>query len=123
MQTCRLTSSIAEDAAPQVGLDPASIITIISALLPVLSNLMSLCGGKKPTTPTEYREFLTAKYDGGYPAGVLNPAIRETMRASRNSGNRLRRHDAETLATETLDQLRTAPDDVLQEAITACAAG
>ena len=119
MQPCKLTASIAESAAPQVGFDPATIITIISTLLPVLSNLMALCGGKKPTAPAEYRDFLSARYNGDYAAGVLNPAIRETIRAARTHGQRIRRHDAETLATETLDQLRTQPDDVIQEAMSA----
>ena len=121
MQPCKLTASIAESAAPQVGFDPATIITIISAVLPVLSNLMSLCGGQKPSAPADYRTFLASRYNGEYAAGVLNPAIRETMRAAKSAGQKIRRHDAETLATETLDQLRTGTDDVIQEAMSAMA--
>jgi hypothetical protein len=125
MKTCRLASSIAEEVAPQVGFDPASILAIITALLPALQSLMAMCGGPAAATPQDYRDYITARYHGGgYAAGLLNPTIREILQASRGPGKkRMKRPDAETLATEALDQIRCAQDDVLLEAINVVHAG
>ena len=120
MQPTRLCSAAATAAAfspALVGFDPMTILTLITTLLPVFSNLFTTCFGPKPT-PASVKEHLSAVYDGtSYDNGTLRVATRKAMVNSRQHGHKISQDQAQALAVATLDQLRTADDDVLQEAI------
>ncbi len=118
-QVCKLAQDAAEEAASglPVGFDPITILTIISALLPILQGLFSGCVKPNPT-PAETRDFVSQRYrHGQYGAGVLNHAKRAAREEARNAGNPINRADAETVAIATLDTIRKSSDEDLQEAM------
>lgn len=118
MGNCKLVQSIANDAAPSVGFDPSVIITIISAVLPVISQIMTAC--KPQPKPGDYRNEVAARYSAKrdqYAGGLLRRVKRTVV--DNSPGLTMHDIDAETLAIETLDHIRTGSDDDLQECMSA----
>ena len=124
MGPCKLTRSIATAASQKVGFDFMSILTIITAAMPVLSNLIKI--SHPNPTPQDYRREVTQRYRPKretYQTRLLDQTTRALLSRSNEVGKPLKEDQAEELAVHFLDGVRTGSNEDIQEAIDLLKAG
>lgn len=118
MQPCKLTRSIATKASPHVGYDFATILTIVSAVLPVLANLIKV--SHPNPTPADYRKTVTQRYRpkrDTYQPSLLSQAARAMQSRAAEKGVSLDEEQSEELARHFLDGVRTGSNEDIDEAM------
>ncbi len=126
MKDTRLCNAAAMSASNDpalagIGFDPLSII--ISLLLPFVQNLFNNCFVTPPTPATTKRE-LQAAYDDGngeYDRSVGAPVARHAKRIAHQQHHNIDNEQARAIAVHMLDNVRTADDEVVGEAMAAAA--
>lgn len=90
------------DEAPGFGLDPVTIIAIVTQLLPILASCFNKSPDAAGQTP---REFLLSHYDQeteSFDQHLIDRARHATRKAARDNGqNRLSRHQLDTITEQT----------------------
>jgi len=123
-QPCRLAVTAANEATANlpVGFDPTILISIFSALFPILTQLMSGCLPTPTPTPASYRNFVASRYRRGhYGPAITRRATRATLEQATKVGSAMNDADAETATVALLDSIRNGTDEDIQEAMTAAA--
>lgn len=92
-------------SSPQmVGMDPITIITLVTTLLPALLKCL------KPDTPEAVAKAVSSKWSaaGGYRKPFLDRVATEVMKTAKKQGQKLTKAQAREIAVATLDDARQA---------------
>lgn len=113
--------NIASTVPVEVGIDPVSLITIITALIPLLTSCF------KQTEPVASpREYLEDQFDentGTFDQSLINRCRPQTRRASRKEGQRkLSRWQLDEISAATLLQAKDDPEANVDSCMVACQA-
>jgi len=128
-QICQAAASNASADPQLAGIDPLTILGMVSAVIAALQSIFSKCAPAQATAETTQEHVQAAFHEdtSSYDDSVLGPAVVESkkqLRRDRHVRNLGKdgRAQAQALALHSLDAVRDGSADAAQECFAACAA-
>ena len=108
----RQAAACAARVSPDTGFDPISLITIITALIPLLTSCFKQTAAT--ATPREYLEDHFDEDTGTFDQSLINRCRPQTRRAARKEGNRrLSRSQLDDISAATLLQAKDEDQSII----------